>query len=1171
MNISLKNIGLLFAGLVLCACSEDSLNGGNEGNGALPIELGAAYPSVTRASDNGFEHGDKMGVYVADYDGDIPGTLADAGLRASNVRYTFNGTDNSWSASTAVYWRDAKTPADIVAYYPYIEAVENPKAMRFSVSRRQDVVGTETTTGGYEHSDLLWAKATKAMPTAGRVDLTLNHLMAGVRVTLREGSGFAQGEWNGVKKTVLVANVLPDATVDLENGKIGMASGSPISITPYIYNEDWRAVVIPQTVAAGSSVIDISVDGKDYHLKKSEAVTYTAGKMHTFTITVDKRGDSGDYEFTLSDEGITAWMDDADFRDGIVRNYLIVDVPKKGTLKDVIKQKNLALSTLTELKLTGEINGADFDFLRDDCFALKALNLQDVTVWGNPDYGRKYQVEAKEEENVIPSKAMFEKKTLTHIVFPKNLKIIGSSAFHRTSLMGSLIIPEGVEKIGGENEDRYGFPNVLNRDIGVFSYCKYITGELSLPSTLTFIETCAFAQTKLSGQLVLPEKLKNIGSGAFENTRFTGNLVIPSEIEYIGKGAFYGVPFTGDLTIPTSVAETSSYAFQNCDFDGVLSIPNEVMKIGESAFDGCGFRGELQLPSKLKHIGDKAFSENKFSSVIFPEGLFTIGKGCFKNCSYLSGEICIPSKVTVIGEAVFSGCTLIDKVVLHDDVKLIDGAAFNECHNLTVIECKSEEPPVIGEAQEKDMDSPDYGKMLGAFSNISLANVRLQVPKASLSLYKGAKGWKDFGRISEYANFVCRPAVACALNSEHSETIVLDSEGEWEMKEKPDWCTLSKASGSKRTEIVVTINALAKGGGNRSGKIVFGLKGTDVTTECAVSQYDYKYAEDECVTLQKATVGNGIDVLFVGDGWDAEAIANGKYLEQVNRQMEAFFGIEPYTTYRNRFNVYACVSLSQETGVNTTSTWRNTKFGTFYQNAYRGGTGLNLDNVDDVFDYAVAHSPLTNGKMPQSLIIMSLNSDEYGGVTIMTENGSAVSICSPSDGTYPMDTRGIVQHEACGHAFGKLAEERITTNLYVNKNEKNVILEKQWRGWYQNISLVGSTKDVHWSHLIFDPRYSDAVDVFEGAYGKTRGVYRAEINSCMNYGIPYFSAISRQDIMKRILEYSGEGFTMEKFYATDSDKWGATENTRAAMMGKTRGYVASGRHQEVRIVKSKKY
>lgn len=44
----------------------------------------------------------------------------------------------------------------------------------------------------------------------------------------------------------------------------------------------------------------------------------------------------------------------------------------------------------------------------------------------------------------------------------------------------------------------------------------------------------------------------------------------------------------------------------------------------------------------------------------------------------------------------------------------------------------------------------------------------------------------------------------------------------------------------------------------------------------------------------------------------------------------------------------------------------------------------------------------------------------------------------------------------------------------------------------------------------------------------------------MNNNIPYYSAISRQAIVERIMDYAGEEFTLDNFYANDSDEFGAT-------------------------------
>jgi hypothetical protein len=75
--------------------------------------------------------------------------------------------------------------------------------------------------------------------------------------------------------------------------------------------------------------------------------------------------------------------------------------------------------------------------------------------------------------------------------------------------------------------------------------------------------------------------------------------------------------------------------------------------------------------------------------------------------------------------------------------------------------------------------------------------------------------------------------------------------------------------------------------------------------------------------------------------------------------------------------------------------------------------------------------------------------------------------------------------------------------------------------------------EVPWSHLIFDSRYSDVVDIFEGGFMHTRGVYRSEQNSCMNNDIPYYSTVSRESIVKRIMKYAGEDYSFDKFVAND--------------------------------------
>ena len=179
---------------------------------------------------------------------------------------------------------------------------------------------------------------------------------------------------------------------------------------------------------------------------------------------------------------------------------------------------------------------------------------------------------------------------------------------------------------------------------------------------------------------------------------------------------------------------------------------------------------------------------------------------------------------------------------------------------------------------------------------------------------------------------------------------------------------------------------------------------------------------------------------------------------------------------------------------------------------------------------------------------MVLNSGDYGGITYMWNDGSAIAICPKSTDPYPNNFRGVVQHEAGGHGFGKLADEYIYVNSFISSCDcSNPHLKEFYagkaNGWYKNLSENSDRDAVPWSHLMYHPTYSNIVDIYEGGFFHTRGIFRSEQNSCMNNNIPYYSTISRQAIVERIMEYAGLPFNIEEFYANDS----LTPGTKAAL------------------------
>lgn len=1113
--------------LALTACQDDNFAPTLSTDGSMPIEIGAEYPLSSRASENGFDFGDRIGVYIAQYDDDAAVTLNAPNIYAKNICYTLDEGNAEWVTSTRLYWDGLKHGADIVGYYPFIEAVENPENMKMNMARKQNSAATATTLSGYEASDFMRAEVKKATVTGGRVNLVFKHVMAGIRVTLQPGTGFTAQQWNDVQKNLTVSNTILNAEVNLADGTVKTTGATIAEIEPVVVGNDMRAVVVPQLVSAGKRLLSITIDGKSYSYSRTTDMNYSQGKLHTFTIKVDRKADTGDYALTLVDEAILPWVDDPDFHDGIQREYVIVNTRGEGTLQSVIEAMGLNVTQIQNIKIVGEVNQDDINYLRDNATILSAVNMKEMVMMR--DHKPSYTCGSWEA-----------KATLRHVVFPDNMREVEGCCFRACGLMGSVIIPDGVVRIN---------------DLG-FGDCRSLTGTITLPEGLEYIGGSAFVYSKLHGEIRFPSTLKHIGGGAFYTEEgFTGTLSLPEGIEYIGTGFIRG-SFNGNLVVSQNIKTIEGGAFWDCRFTGCLELPENLTEIPSGLFRHCGFRGELKLPSNIQRIGSEAFADNNFTRIIFNESLNRVDERAFADCRYVQ-SVKLPEGLHRVPQFCFSGCSALEEVVLPSTMETIYGCAFGGCNYLKRIVVNNPEPPLCTDIQQPG-EGHEYN-YAEPFAAVNKNDAVVEVPKGSESVYRRANVWKTFSRITAHSNFVCRPSHACALASGIEKDVILNCDGAWHVQTCPDWCSVYPASGTGKTNVVLTMKAMPKVDGSRTGMVVFATDNGEYTTTCDVEQFA-KYNEDECITLQKATKGNGINLFFVGEAFDAKSIADGSYEQQVQEQVNAFFGVFPFSTYRDRFNVYMTMSMSQDTEINTVNTWGDTRFNIYYAGS---SSNMCIDNADDIYDYIKQYTPVNDNRVYDSQIVVAVNSEQYGGNTLLHWQGGAVSMCCRGT-DYPSDTRGIVQHEAGGHGFGHLGDETIILNKFATDAVKSAVQEAHRNGWYQNVSVSGKMADVPWSSLIFNPDYSVEVDVFEGGMGYTRGIYRSEINSCMNYGIPYYNAISRIQILKRIMEKSGEGFSMEKFLAVDTKEWGAT--SRNAIFIPERSY-CQGMHVTPRIIR----
>ena len=1103
----------------------------------IDIENNINQVSSTRATDSGFCDGDAVGIYAVNYVDGAPGTLQVEGNQADNVRYMFDFEEYKWIPEYDVYFLDDDTAVDLIGYYPYADpssVTEYP----FEVQRKQNTEAGHGLMAGYEASDFLWSKATNIAPTEKRIKMTFYHRMAGVYVTLVEGSGWADGEWSQLKKEMLVKNTIRKSTIDLATGTVTPAGEKPADdIIPFVDGYNFRAVVVPQSIGSGESLFSITVDGTPYNYKyKVDGVPttfdYVSGKMHKFTIEVSKKEQTG-IEFKELAVSITAWEADNASHQDDAREYVVVHCPIANQLeRTMVDRLEMDVTAIKNMKLTGSIGVDDYTFMRDKMTSLMRLNLKEV----ESKIDGIYQ---------IPCGAFVSKNTLIKCVFPDKLDRIEFFAFSYTSLTGTLIIPEGVKFVSGFTQTKIS--------------------NIQFPSTLEEIGDEAFAGcSALMCELSLPHSLKRIGGSAFNGSAIRGNLVLPEGLEHIGGSAFsYCSGLTGSLTIPSGIKVIESFSFRQCGFTGNLNLPMGLTEIQEGAFCGTKFKGELNIPSTVTKIGSNAFGHPFYGScefngtLILPKELIVLGSGAFYGCWRLSGVVEIPENITVIPSELFAGCGVLEGLILHKDVEVIESGAFANCFYITSLVSKAKNPPVVDAS---------------CFNGVAKDNFVVEVPEESVKKYQFASGWDEFKRIEAHREFSISRNLLRTLNAEHSKTFLVRAlaDEEWSVESCPDWVTVTPSSGVGKTEVTVTVHEMKpenvenftvetltnSWGGvettthdGRKGEIVFLLNDKDYRSRMTVEQYDYEYSDGDMITHQTATVGNGVNIVLMGDCFDAKDISEGKYLKAMQDAYTYFFDIEPYLTYKDYFNVYSVFGMSADSGMGTVNTIREARFGSQY--TLNAGVSPDFETV-----FAGACVAPINDDVSTTLIILIENSNEYSGLCYMYGDGSAVAVVPMSSDPAPYDFRGLVHHEAGGHGFGKLADEYIYHNAFISAcpicgDLRPAIWNMKSYGFYENVSLTGDWNEIEWSHLIFDPQYSNVVDVYEGAYMHARGVYRSEATSCMNNNIPYYNAISREAMVKRIMKYAGEEYSFEAFKAKDYESLpsSARPETRAEWDG----------------------
>ena len=408
-----------------------------------------------------------------------------------------------------------------------------------------------------------------------------------------------------------------------------------------------------------------------------------------------------------------------------------------------------------------------------------------------------------------------------------------------------------------------------------------------------------------------------------------------------------------------------------------------------------------------------------------------------------------------------------------------------------------------------------------------------EIPSTTKIVVKGTEPGED-------EVFTVTPTLFDIDGYEQDITMTVTANISYSIDSQPEWIS-KKSDNSGVYTFTVSANTTSS---SRSGEIIFKNVNNSfltVTVKQGIQTYTSSdYSQDGQVTkIHSATVGKGIDVVFVGDAFaDKDQDLFNKYVELGK---EAFFTEEPFRSTNNRFNIYRIGSVSKN-GI-ITQEGGDTKFSA----QFGDGTYISGDH-DAVFRFV--QDKMLSVNLKKTIVFVIVNKAKYAGTCWMFSDNKAVCyvpLCR-NENEYAQTLR----HEGCGHGFGKLADEYFYDSMGRIPDDEVSELKK-WKGFaygfHENVDLTSDPNTILWSKFISDSRYSGKVGVYEGGYTYPYGVYRPTDNSIMRYNTGGFNAPSREAIYKKIMKFSeGNAWTYdyETFVAFDAPARSAEAVTRAA-------------------------
>ena len=284
------------------------------------------------------------------------------------------------------------------------------------------------------------------------------------------------------------------------------------------------------------------------------------------------------------------------------------------------------------------------------------------------------------------------------VVIPESIKSIRDSAFSYFDTLKRVTIHEGVTSIGkyaftaspnlasitvSENNSVYSSKDgILYNKAQTEIICvpKGIRGNIVIPDSIKSIDDRLFQDCALLTGLTIPDSVTSLGSNIIGGCNSLESIVIGNGITYLNGSTFTFPSSLTKIILGNNIAYIEREIFRDCD--KAMTTVNGVNYIGKWAISCDKKITEIELEADTEGIANGAFAGcSLLERVVIGNNVKKISEEAFRECLSLK-TITIPDSVTSIGMYAFCVCRSLTNLIIPDSVTSIDNGAFNGCDKL---------------------------------------------------------------------------------------------------------------------------------------------------------------------------------------------------------------------------------------------------------------------------------------------------------------------------------------------------------------------------------------------------------------------------------------------------------------------------------------------------------